>query len=329
MFTEKDLKRYISYILFGFGECANIVGLANSVIHHYGLLSKCFTGACLASMTLLFIITRRRKKPEIFIQLITTMVGILYFPLIFSRTLSPSTFVLNTFLIPVSYSITVKDWKSFIIPIINLIIFDIFVFTKLSMSHFITYTVIYLYVLIVPSLFSMVLSRYGRQLAKENERVNELANRDALTGLYNRTYLSQFYGKWICIAIMTDIDFFKKINDKYGHDEGDRILKELAKIFLKYKEEKFKIFRYGGEEFIILSALSEQETDEKIVSIVSNVRKSLRTIDNQKVTISVGVGYLETFSEGAIKVADTNLYLSKHNGRNCISKNGETFFKET
>lgn len=160
----------------------------------------------------------------------------------------------------------------------------------------------------------------------ENERVNNLANKDALTNLYNRTYLSQFYNKCICIPIMTDIDFFKKINDHYGHDEGDRILKNLAKIFLKYQEDKFKIFRYGGEEFIILSVLEDDLTFRKIIDIVNDVRQNLKTNDDKGVTISVGIGDRDNFDERAIKRADMNLYLSKNSGRNCVSKNNEVFY---
>lgn len=327
MITVKDLKKYISYILFIFGESVNVVGLINALIHQNGKLSIIFTTACLVSMTLLFLVSLKWKKHEWFIQIIVMIVGILYFPLIFWRTKSPTTFILNTFLIPVSYAITVSKKRDFIIPLLNLIIYDVCIYFKLTISHLVIFTIIYLYVLFVPSLFSLLITDYSNQLRIENERVNNLANKDALTNLYNRTYLSQFYNKWICIPIMTDIDFFKKINDHYGHDEGDRILKNLAKIFLKYQEDKFKIFRYGGEEFIILSVLEEDLTFRKIIDIVNDVRQNLKTNDDKGVTISVGIGDRDNFDERAIKRADMNLYLSKNSGRNCVSKNNEIFYK--
>lgn len=326
MLSVKELKKYVSYILFIFGESANVVGLVNALIYQNGIFSICFTSTCLVSMTLLFLTSLKWRKPELFIQIIVMMVGLLYFPLIFWNTESPTTFILNTFLIPVSYAIIISKPKDFIAPFVNLIVFDVCIFLKLSTSHMIIFTIIYLYVLGVPSLFSMLLTLYGRQLQIENKRVSNLANRDALTGLYNRTYLSQFYGKWVCIPLMTDIDLFKKINDKYGHDEGDRILKELAKIFKKYTNDRFKIFRYGGEEFIILSALDELATSEKAISIINDVREQLRTNDGQPVTISVGIGDKDIFGESAIKRADMNLYLSKENGRNRISRNNELYY---
>lgn len=326
MLTVKELKKYVSYILFIFGESANVIGFVNTLIYQNGIFSICFTFVCLVSMTLLFFASLKWRKPELFIKVIVMVVGLLYFPLIFWSTKSPTTFILNTFLIPVSYAITVNKLKDFIVPLVNLIVFDVCIFLKLATSHMIIFTIIYLYVLGVPSLFSMLLTLYSRQLQIENKRVSNLANKDALTGLYNRAYLSQFYGKWVGIALMTDVDFFKKINDKYGHDEGDRILKELARIFKKYASDKFKIFRYGGEEFIILSALDELATSEKAISIVNDVRKQLRTNDGQPVTISMGIGDKDTFGESSIKRADMNLYLSKENGRNKISRNNELFY---
>lgn len=327
MISIKELKKYISYILFIFGETANIIGLINTIVHRNGKLSILYTSLCLISMTILFLFSIKYKKPELFIRIIVMLVGIFYFPLIFYRTNSPTTFILNTFLIPVSYSITISKKRDFIIPTINLIIYDICIYFKLNVAHMYIFTIIYLYVLCVPSLFSILLTTYSVQLQLENKKYYNLANRDALTNLYNRNYLSQFYGKCDCIPIMSDIDFFKKINDVYGHIEGDRILKDLAQIFLKYKSENFKLFRYGGEEFIILSFLDESATINNLINLFKDVRLQLKTKDGTPVTISIGIGDKDIFDEKAIKRADANLYLSKNSGRNCISKNNNVIFK--
>lgn len=326
MIDIKELKKYISYILFVFGETANIVGLVNTIIHQTGKLTILYTSLCLVSMTLLFLYSLKYKKSELFIRVIVILVGMFYFPLIFYRTNSPTTFILNTFLIPVSYSITISKKRDFIIPLINLIIYDICIYFKLNIAHMFIFTIIYLYILCVPSLFSMLLVKYSAQLQLENKKYYNLANKDALTNLYNRNYLSQFYRKCNCIPIMSDIDFFKKINDKYGHIEGDRILKDLAQIFLKYKSENFKLFRYGGEEFIILSFLDENTTIDTLIKLFKDVRSQLKIKDGTPVTISIGIGDRDIFDEKAIKRADANLYLSKNSGRNCISKNNSVIF---
>lgn len=326
MLNLKEIKKRLSFVIFIFGEASNIVGLINAII--YGvMLSTIFTAACGISMLFLLLISLKWKNPDIFIRAIVIMVGGIYFPIIFMQTATPTTFVYNVFIIPVSYAITINKKKDLIWPILNLVIYNIFFRLRLEIPPLLIFNIIYIYVLVVPAIFSLIISSYSKQLTIENERVSILANRDALTGLYNRTYLSQFYNNYTCTPIMTDIDFFKKINDTYGHDEGDKILKNLAEIFLKYKEEDFKIFRYGGEEFMIISNLEDDILSKRIIEIVEDVRKNLKTKDGNGVTISVGIGTKGIFNETAIKSADINLYLCKNSGRNCIFKDNELLYK--
>lgn len=152
---------------------------------------------------------------------------------------------------------------------------------------------------------------------------------DALTGLYNRRHFnaelerefmrSKRYGGNLCIAII-DIDFFKKINDTYGHLCGDYVLKEVAYLILENFRKTDMVFRYGGEEFVVL--MTETSLENSLIPL-ERLRK---TIENNnfifkgekiKVTISIGAETNHTEStEEFLNNADKALYQAKQSGRN-------------
>ncbi len=152
---------------------------------------------------------------------------------------------------------------------------------------------------------------------------------DALTGLYNRRHFnaelerefmrSKRYGGDLCIAII-DIDFFKKINDTYGHLCGDYVLKEVAYLILGNFRKTDMVFRYGGEEFVVL--MTETSLENSLIPL-ERLRK---TIENNnfifkgekiKVTISIGAETNHTEStEEFLNNADKALYQAKQSGRN-------------
>lgn len=152
---------------------------------------------------------------------------------------------------------------------------------------------------------------------------------DALTGLYNRRHFnaelerefmrSKRYGGNLCIAII-DIDFFKKINDTYGHLCGDYVLKEVAYLILENFRKTDMVFRYGGEEFVVI--MTETSLENSLVPL-ERLRK---TIENNNfiykgkkitVTISIGVETNQTdTTDEFLNNADKALYQAKQNGRN-------------
>lgn len=152
---------------------------------------------------------------------------------------------------------------------------------------------------------------------------------DALTGLYNRRHFnaelerefmrSKRYGGNLCIAII-DIDFFKKINDTYGHLCGDYVLKEVAYLILGNFRKTDMVFRYGGEEFVVI--MTETSLENSLIPL-ERLRK---TIENNnfifkgekiKVTISIGAETNHTEStEEFLNNADKALYQAKQSGRN-------------
>lgn len=162
---------------------------------------------------------------------------------------------------------------------------------------------------------------------------------DGLTGLYNRRFLQDHSNQIIASTLrrkkqisllMCDMDYFKQVNDKYGHDVGDSVLKETSHILKKCVRESDIVIRFGGEEFLILLIDTEigygMSVAEKIR--VSVEEYSFKTTDGiLKKTISMGLSDFPNDTDGfwqAIKFADVALYKAKDMGRNrCIQFNSD------
>jgi len=164
---------------------------------------------------------------------------------------------------------------------------------------------------------------------RAEEKLREISELDPLTMIYNRRKLLELlmleiekvkrYARPLSL-IMLDIDFFKKINDKHGHNMGDAVLKSTTSIICG-NIRKIDIFaRYGGDEFIILSP----ETDKQgAMSLADKIRDAVALHSYpamEPVTISVGVAELSPEDSGAglIEKADEALYLAKKRGRNRV-----------
>lgn len=163
------------------------------------------------------------------------------------------------------------------------------------------------------------------------QKTKELANQDFLTGLYNRRYFFESSKRIIKkslrknnkLALMIlDIDFFKKINDKYGHDIGDKALQEVATIFSQTLRDTDLVARFGGEEFCILV---DDITFDNAKLLAEKIRSNFE-INNIKLkevflqyTVSIGMvhGRIENL-DTAFKLSDTALYKAKNSGRNKV-----------
>lgn len=164
--------------------------------------------------------------------------------------------------------------------------------------------------------------------------LKRLTNIDYLTGAYNRKFFMETLNNEVnkydrddgeFIVALLDMDFFKKINDEYGHLAGDYILKKIVEI-INLNIRKYDVLaRYGGEEFIILFPKTEKE---KALSIVSRIKKivedhEFRYDDNtMKITFSMGLAspkdLEECFTDDLLLLVDNRLYMAKSRGRNCI-----------
>ncbi|MDA8387826.1 MAG: diguanylate cyclase [Nitrospiraceae bacterium] len=173
--------------------------------------------------------------------------------------------------------------------------------------------------------------------------LKDSALKDSLTGLNNRRFLQEYTeslvagtlrrGKNIGL-IMGDLDYFKQVNDVYGHNAGDAILKETADILRKSVRASDLVIRFGGEEFLIL--LMDVERDgtagvaEKIRTTIEDAK--LKVMDgNVKKTISLGISEFPVDTESfwqAIKYADVALYEAKRTGRNKTVRFAREMWKE-
>jgi diguanylate cyclase (GGDEF)-like protein len=166
-----------------------------------------------------------------------------------------------------------------------------------------------------------------KELLEDNSELTRMALTDNLTGLSNRTHMNQILHKEYsrferhnqCFGIiMLDIDHFKAINDKFGHDAGDIVLKKLASIFEKAIRTSDFIARWGGEEFLICCTTIEEED---LLPIAETIRQLVASTDFDKkgqITASLGCAAIvkgETIAD-LIKRADVALYEAKNNGRN-------------
>jgi diguanylate cyclase (GGDEF)-like protein/PAS domain S-box-containing protein len=160
-----------------------------------------------------------------------------------------------------------------------------------------------------------------------------LAITDSLTGLYNRRYFFEFAGNEITKSkrykknlsmIMMDIDHFKKVNDRFGHQVGDRVLKNVADICLSILRNADIMCRFGGEEFLILlPETTKDEAENAAERMCRAVADSVIQTDRGevKITLSIGVAELDMEHDSVdsmIFAADKALYLAKAAGRDCV-----------
>jgi len=161
------------------------------------------------------------------------------------------------------------------------------------------------------------------------KKASMMAHCDALTGVRNRSTfdeslereisLSQRYRQDISLLVI-DIDFFKKVNDTYGHSVGDDILKEVAETIQHSIRTTDMLFRYGGEEFVVLLTNSDCDDSSVIADrILESVRDINKEVSGQKVDVSVSIGLAcrNKLDDGVtlFKRADKAMYNAKSEGR--------------
>lgn len=164
------------------------------------------------------------------------------------------------------------------------------------------------------------------QVKMQQEQLFQLAMTDQLTGLYNRHSLVQLLPKYFSHSVrhstplsllVLDIDYFKHINDEYGHTRGDDVLRRFGQLITANFRSEDLIARYGGEEFVVIMANSTQEDAiEKAELLRTHIEKN--HIEGLKITISIGVTCADSHSnfEFMFNQADSALYHAKENGRN-------------
>jgi len=177
------------------------------------------------------------------------------------------------------------------------------------------------------------LSAANAALQQKNEELERLSVTDQLTGLYNRrrmlevleneVHRSRRLGHRFSVLMM-DVDHFKKFNDSFGHQAGDRVLAGVADVLRDTTREIDTPARYGGEEFLVV--LPEAGV-EAAVEVAERIRSTLaaRIFEGRRVTLSVGVAEFPTHGEDdqrLVAAADDALYGAKEEGRNRVKRAG-------
>ena len=183
------------------------------------------------------------------------------------------------------------------------------------------------------------LSAFGQTLTRlrAGRELEKLATRDGLTGLLNhRTFQASFRRELLkarrtgsrVALILTDIDFFKKVNDQHGHPAGDAILRHVASVVSsQLRDEVDIVARYGGEEFVCVlvgtSDVGAEETAERIRHAVEDAQCDIGEAVPKSVTLSLGVSLFPddaNTAEDLIEKADQALYRAKNGGRNRVER---------
>ena len=179
--------------------------------------------------------------------------------------------------------------------------------------------------------------KYQEALKSNYQQSISMAITDGLTGLYNRHYLNVHLenmvrqsisnGKPLSLMIL-DMDHFKLVNDTYGHDMGDEVLKKISEIIIKTVRSADLAARFGGEEFVVLmpetDAGQAYDVAERLRKIIeANPFALINSTESIHKTVSIGISVLDVFGDNVqslLKRADDALYKAKHVGRNQVVK---------
>ncbi|MCR4716646.1 MAG: GGDEF domain-containing protein [Lachnospiraceae bacterium] len=187
------------------------------------------------------------------------------------------------------------------------------------------------FIWIVSMLFSIEVKYMRVTLERENLSLEQDAVIDPLTKLHNRRGMDGILKSAVGLAekgdqtfsmIMADIDDFKRINDNYGHNQGDVVLQEVAKVILNNVRENDAVCRWGGEEMLVLLPV-DSETASKVAERIRKDVESLAIVsdgNHMKVTLTMGVcEYEEGMNlRGFVEKADQRLYYGKNHGKNKV-----------
>lgn len=170
-----------------------------------------------------------------------------------------------------------------------------------------------------------------RRVERLNDELKVMSRVDGLTGLYNRRYWQERFDYTFKLAkrrskpitaMMLDIDHFKRVNDTYGHQAGDKVIQALASVIKRCVRETDLAGRYGGEEFAIILTDTQEEGAEKVAErIRKQAEDTLVEHEGQQISFTVSLGLAEysgecTSSMAWLELADQALYDAKQNGRN-------------
>ncbi len=181
------------------------------------------------------------------------------------------------------------------------------------------------------------LGSMARSVVEMQQSLKRLIETDQLTGLYNRRFAEKkYHTTWLeaenkgipfCLC-MADIDFFKKVNDTYGHGAGDQVLMDVSSVLKQAMRGNGYACRFGGEEFLLVfEDVSMDQALKCLQETLDTIRAHVVEYGDEKIKVTMSFGLTEGYSflseHALLKEADDRLYRAKENGRNQIVSQGE------
>ena len=184
---------------------------------------------------------------------------------------------------------------------------------------------------ILQNMLAEVTNKYDYFIAQKDEilkKTFEKAIKDSLTGFYNKEYMLDYATKLYkkakrenleFLLIFLDLDNFKSVNDTYGHERGDEVLKEVTEIIRKSFREYDTFVRYGGDEFIIIIEIKEKSFLQKISKFLNELNKKInKKFEKYNLSISFGMALSSEAKDinELIQIADMRMYQMKREHHN-------------
>ncbi len=331
---------YTTFLIFSY-----LMGMVEmKLVNFLSLLTFIWAGNLLYYIIATTKINDKLNKPDMFIPLLVWSIFCIIFPTYFMTSTLRSIFLMNYFLVVIFgvFRLNLKQFVSLTIFAVLLLGFVlVFIVKNKPATQVDIYNELLLWGMFSLTAFSfaVICSNIStlRQKLKEQKLeilnafsdIHKLSITDELTGIYNRRYIMDFIankklkadkGLDKFIACMIDIDHFKKINDTYGHDVGDIVLKKFSQEINNLIRHDDCFARVGGEEFIlILSHIDIEIAKDVLERIMNKIRKiDFDGYPNLKITLSAGMSpYIKDMSiEDLLKNIDNLLYQAKNSGRN-------------
>lgn len=337
---KRNLEKLIATVLLLVGIFTNSLGLITRLIFfHYtlaDLINTISTALSLIIISILGIVffAKRRYVDMIIVAVIVT--ADLSFPIILA-TNPTGIFIFYLSMMGTAMGLlTLKNWKLTFLGLPTLLLYLSIIYIKANN--------------IFPTLFPMhnswykenYLQSFGGLISgftfpwisvactlnsflKANKALHKQARLDAVTGANNRlSFDIDLHSTEISFAAILDIDHFKQINDIYGHQAGDRALKTLCDIISKHTSDNFRLYRYGGEEFFILSRENREDFLKRLLDVWKDLKKNFKLRESEHLSVSIGIA--ENTKHDAdllVEFADIELYKAKNSGRHQVWLNDQ------
>lgn len=300
---------------------------------------------CLAGYMGAFYMTyQNRTRAAILYTVLSTLIWVVFFIILFGWDCGVQHFLLAllVFFFVVSHASTKsKLCMALILFVMRLILFD---YTRdhapvIELGGTMTF---YLQIINTFTIFALITAvimmfcqeslAMERKLVVYNAKLREASRRDPLTKLFNRRAMVEYmeeqidrlnrYGNWFNVAI-GDIDFFKKVNDTYGHEAGDTVLIHVADLLSDYMKSRGCVGRWGGEEFLLVFRdINGEEAFIELEKIRSMIERMKIPYKDEEISVTMTFG-LDEYNNSkpidyTINSADQKLYMGKNTGRNKV-----------